>query len=420
MTCETPVLERNIKNRARLFEIPTHYLQQWQSAFASFAGDTSGDFAGMSHAGTHTKPVFQIPDPTVFGAFAQVEHAYLYQIPLLNQFRGITLREGIIFTTTTSGTADSLTGPEVSQQVDRIRLVEFAPFQEYVGLEAARWLASALADLRLPALTVHRQAIPVNVTIPVVCPEKAYELVLNSGGCSTAKVKVADSRADIAADYARIAAVRQGFLAAGVKDPKIRIDVNGLWDVNTAAAHINYLERAAEGLEYVEQPCQTIPELQELKSKIAAPMAIDELIRRSAHPLEDFPTGLAEVAVVKLQPLGGTQQLLSFATRAENLGMRTVVSSALDSSVGIAQALRVAAALPELPHACGLATGQLMGAKVVRNAPVVTAGALTVFTPELDFSLLSEVDCDIASRIENWHGRIMEIYQTLISVFNDG
>ncbi len=214
-----------------------------------------------------------------------------------------------------------------------------------------------------------RDRVPVNVTIPAVDPTTARALVAASGGCRTAKVKVAETGQDLGEEVARLEAVRD---ALG-PDGAIRIDVNGRWDVDTALARLPVLDRAAGGLEYVEQPCATVPELAAVRRAQPVPVAADESVRRAEDPLAVARAGAADVLVLKVAPLGGVRACLELAERA---GLPVVVSSALESSVGLAAGLALAAALPELPYACGLATARCSPTTCVADAPRVAGGAL--------------------------------------------
>ena len=199
-----------------------------------------------------------------------------------------------------------------------------------------------------------RTSIPVNVTVPAVGPQAA-DIVRASAGCRTAKVKVAEPGQTEADDLARVEAVRDVLGAEG----KVRVDANGGWDVDTAVRMVRLLDRV--GLEYVEQPCRTVEELAAVRRQVDVPVAADESIRRADDPLRVARLEAADIAVLKVQPLGGVAACLRIA---EQIGLPVVVSSALESSVGIAAGLALAAALPELPYACGLATLALLDGDV--------------------------------------------------------
>jgi O-succinylbenzoate synthase len=306
--------------------------------------------------------------------------ALTYAIALITRFRGIDVREGMLLR------GDAGWG-------------EFSPFLEYDDLTAAPWLAAAreAADLGWPAPV--RSSIPVNVTVPACDPERARAIVLASNGCRTAKVKVAERGQDPAEDEARLEAVRDALGPGGL----IRIDANGGWDVGTAAARIPVLDRAAGGLEYVEQPCPTVEDLAAVRRRVTVPIAADESIRRAADPYRVRDLDAADIAVLKVQPLGGVRACLRIA---EDIGLPVVVSSALETSVGIAAGLALAAALPSLDHACGLATVQLLSVDVVAEPLLPVDGHLPVVVPDVVSPLVGEAS---AARTAWWETRLAAV-----------
>ena len=180
---------------------------------------------------------------------------------MVHRFRGVTVREGVL-----------LRGPA--------GWAEFAPFRDYADA-AVRALAAGgdrVGDAPLAGTRVATR-VPVNVIVPVIDPPRAAELVAASG-CRTAKVKVADPGLDLAADLARVAAVR-GALGP---DGRIRVDANGAWTVAEAVDAIAGLDEAAGGLEYVEQPCRTLAELAQVRAQVRLTIAADESIRRADDP----------------------------------------------------------------------------------------------------------------------------------------
>jgi len=277
----------------------------------------------------------------------------VYAIPMRNRFRGITVREGVL-----------LEGPA--------GWGEFCPFLDYSDAECVPWLecAEEAAGLHWPAPL--RTSIPVNCTVPVVSPERAHEIVAASG-CTTAKVKVADPGTPLSSDLDRVAAIRDALGPGG----KIRVDANTAWDVDLAVTAIASLERAAGGLEYVEQPCRTIEELALVRRRVDVPIAADESIRRAEDPLKVAVAGAADIAVIKVAPLGGVRRALKVA---EASGLPCVISSAVETSVGLAAGLALAAALPSLDHACGLATLSLMTGDVTSDSLRPVDGHLPVPT----------------------------------------
>jgi O-succinylbenzoate synthase len=262
----------------------------------------------------------------------------VYAIPMTTRFRGITVREGVL-----------VTGPA--------GWGEFCPFPEYDDAEAAPWLAAAREAAHEGWPAPVRDRVPVNCTVPAVDPQRAHEIV-RASACATAKVKVADEPGSQAADEARLEAVRDALGPGGA----IRVDANGRWDVDTAVTAIRGLDRAAGGLQYVEQPCAGLDELAGVRRRVDVPIAADESIRRAEDPLRVAVAGAADVAVLKVAPLGGVRRALDVAAAC---GLPCVVSSALETSVGLAAGLALAGALPELEFACGLGTRTLLRADVV-------------------------------------------------------
>lgn len=247
---------------------------------------------------------------------------------------------------------------------------EFCPFPEYADAECVPWLAAAVeaADIGWPEPV--RDRIPVNCIVPAVSPQRAHAIVAASG-CATAKVKVADEPGSLPADLERVAAVRDALGANGF----VRVDANGRWDIYAAVAAIRALDRAAGGLQYVEQPCASIEELATVRRRVDVPIAADESIRRAEDPLRVAVAGAADIAVLKSAPLGGVRRALAVAAAC---GLPCVVSSALQTSVGLAGELALAGALPSLEFACGLGTGALLTADVVDEPLVPRDGWLAV------------------------------------------
>lgn len=283
----------------------------------------------------------------------------MYAVPLRARFRGITVREGVLL----RGAAG---------------WGEFCPFADYTDTECVPWLAAALeaCDQGWPAPV--RDRVEVNTTVPVVTGEQANAMVLASG-CRTAKVKVADPRSSLVNDCIRVSAVRDALGPSGA----VRVDANGAWDTETAIAAIKELDRAAGGLEYVEQPCRSIEELAAVRRKVEVRIAADESIRRAEDPLRVAVAEAADVAVLKVAPLGGVRRALEVA---EACGLPCVVSSALESSVGLAAELALAGALPSLDFACGLGTISLFTGDVASDSLSAVDGYLPVpsVAPEPD------------------------------------
>ncbi|MDO9495066.1 MAG: o-succinylbenzoate synthase [Nocardioides sp.] len=305
----------------------------------------------------------------------------VFAIAMRTRFRGVTVREGVLL----RGVAG---------------WGEWSPFQEYDAAVAEPWLRcaeeAAAGDWPAPL----RDSVPVNVTVPAVGPEQAHAIV-SAGGCRTAKVKVAEPGQTLADDQARLEAVRDAIGPTGA----VRIDANGGWSVDDAVAAIAVLDRAAGGLEYVEQPAASVEDLAAVRRRVAVPIAADESIRRAADPYRVRDLEAADIAVLKVQPLGGVRACLRIA---EDIGLPVVVSSALETSVGIAAGVALAAALPELPYACGLATVQLFTADVVADSLLPVDGALAVRVPPVDPGQLAAVAA-APDRVAHWEARLAEV-----------
>jgi O-succinylbenzoate synthase len=235
-----------------------------------------------------------------------------------------------------------------------------------------------------------------------VDPAAAHRIVAR-GGCTTAKVKVAEPGKFAAEDEARLEAVRDALGPGG----RIRVDANGAWPVEEAVRALVRLDRAAGGLEYAEQPCATVEELAAVRRRVSVPIAADESIRRADDPYRVRDLQAADVAVLKVQPLGGVRACLRIA---EEIGLPVVVSSALETSVGIAAGVALAAALPELPYACGLATVQLLADDVATDPLLPEGGSLPVVRPEVAEDALARLAA-APDRFAHWTARLAEIRQ---------
>jgi O-succinylbenzoate synthase len=312
--------------------------------------------------------------------------AHIYAIPMRARFRGITVREGML-----------IEGPA--------GWGEFCPFIEYDDRESASWLATTIEQCTLGWPEPVRDRIPVNCTVPVVGPERAHDITARSG-CRTAKVKVADHPGSLAEDLARVEAVRDALGPAGA----IRVDANGVWDIDTAVSHIRRLDKAASGLEYVEQPCRTIEELAAVRRRVHVRIAADESIRRAEDPMRVAVAGAADVAVIKCTPLGGVRRSLQVAEAA---GLPCVISSALETSVGLAAQLALAGAIPELDFACGLGTLALLDGDVVPAAESLRPvdGYLPVprTPPTPDPALLDTYELTDPEQAAGWRDRLARV-----------
>lgn len=281
------------------------------------------------------------------------------RIPMRQRFRRVDHREAVL-----------LRGPT--------GWGEFSPFPDYPPEVTTRWLAAALelacGDLPAP----RRSNVPVNVTIPAVDPATAAALVLESGAI-TAKVKIGDPGHSEQDDIARVRVVRETLGPEG----RIRVDVNASWDVDTAVERITRLDEF--DLQYVEQPVATLEEMKILRTRISVPLAADELVRQSPHPLQVIEEGAADVLILKVQPMGGVSRVLDLANRSS---IPVVVSSALETSIGMYGGLLAASLLDELPYACGLGTVALLEGDPTLEPLLPRDGMLEVRRPEPSPELL--------------------------------
>ncbi len=307
----------------------------------------------------------------------------VYSTPLRTRFRGIDVRDGVL-----------VRGPA--------GWGEFSPFWDYDDAESRRWWASAVESATVGWPAPVRSSVPVNCIVPAVGPEQAHAIVTASG-CRTAKVKVAEPGQSAADDEARVEAVRDALGPAG----GLRVDANAAWDVDTAVARIGALDRCS--LEYVEQPVATVEELVALRRRIDVRVAADEVVRRSADPRGVDLREACDVVVLKVQPLGGVRAALAVA-RAH--GLPCVVSSALESSVGLAAGVALAAALPELPFACGLGSLALFTADVSSTPLLPVDGELPVGAVVPD--RLDDVPADAATD-RRWRDRLERV-QALVGL----
>jgi O-succinylbenzoate synthase len=301
-------------------------------------------------------------------------------LPMKTKFRGISVRE-------------------VALVKGEYGWGEFSPFLEYDDAESAPWLASALEAATTPKPKLYRTSVAINGTIPATNDKKVIDdLITSYSGVKTYKVKVGDNLSE---DIVRLARIR----SLGRK-VNIRIDVNGLWSVEQALTNLYAFYENVGPFEYVEQPCATLDELRELKSKIRIPLkiAVDEVIRKSPDPFALDLQGAADIVMLKVQPLGGIKRAHAIA---EHYKLPIVVSSALESTVGINYGLTLAASFKEMNFDCGFGTGSLLSADVA-HLPIVDGKIeISEFEPQLD-------GLDVApDRFEWWKNRIMRTAELL-------
>jgi O-succinylbenzoate synthase len=295
-------------------------------------------------------------------------------LPMKTKFRGISVRE-------------------VALIKGSYGWGEFSPFLEYDDAESVPWLASAIEAATTPKPQLYRSSVAVNGTIPALNEPEALKAIVNSfPGVNTFKVKVGNNLVE---DLARVNAIRQLRPNA-----KVRIDVNGLWSVAQAE---EFLSSVGE-VEYVEQPCATLEELRELKTRTSVKIVGDEILRKASNPFEIDLSGAIDFLMLKVQPLGGIKRAHALA---EHHKLPIVISSALESAVGINYGLILAASFEEMKFDCGLGTGSLLAADVA-HLPIVDGKIeISEFEPRLD-------GLDVApERFEWWKNRVMRTAELL-------
>ena len=302
-------------------------------------------------------------------------------LPTKTNFRGINIREVALFR-------------------GEYGWGEFSPFLEYGYKECAPWLSSAIEAATQPRPHIYRNSVSVNGTIPALNEASDIEKIVDSfPGVDTFKVKVGENLPEDIARLARVRALRP--------KAKVRIDVNGNWDVATAVTNLRAIYENIGPLEYVEQPCATVEELRELKAKLKLDIQIagDEVLRKAADPFAVDLVGAVDIVMLKVQPLGGIARAHKLA---KHHNIPVVISSALESAVGINYGLILAASIPELNFDCGLGTGSLLGANV-GQLPIVN-GEIQITDFEPNFSHI-EVAPD---RFEWWKNRVMKTAEHLV------
>jgi O-succinylbenzoate synthase len=317
--------------------------------------------------------------------------AVVVSVPLNVRFRGVEHREALL-----------VRGPQ--------GWGEFCPFLEYGPDESARWLACAIETAWEPAPEARRDRIPVNATMPAVGPERVPEVLGRSrGSVREVKIKVAEKGQSLADDVARVRAVRRA-----APDAVLKMDANGGWDHREALEALRALAEFEPA--YVEQPVADIEGLARLreaadKEGLRVPVAADESVRKESDPLRVARLGAADLIVVKAAPLGGPRNALDII---ENAGLPAVVSSALETSVGMYSGLALAAALPRLEHGCGLGTASLLAGDLTADPLIPEDGCLPVRRVSPDPGRLDEFRAD-GGRRDWWMKRLSNSYQRLLA-----
>lgn len=316
-----------------------------------------------------------------------LDNAHVVSLPLVTRFRALDVREAMI-----------IRGPQ--------GWTEFSPFEDYSDEESVAWLRAAIEFGWEELPPVVRTRVPVNATVPAVPAADVDAVLARFPGSRTAKVKVAGPGSTLADDVERVRAVRNALGAEG----RIRVDANGAWNVDEAEHGINAL--AQFDLEYVEQPCESIAELAELRARVSymgIPVAADESVRRESDPLEVSRVGAADILVIKVQPLGGISRALDIVRQS---GLPAVVSSALDTSIGLAMGAHLAGALPELEFDCGLGTAALLAADVTDTPLLPVDGHIAVTRPEVSDELLARLEAS-PTRTAAWRERLTRVHTLL-------
>ena len=316
--------------------------------------------------------------------------ARVVSLPLRTKFRGVVDREVMLFE-----------GPN--------GWAEWSPFLEYPDEEAAVWLSAAIEFAYGGMPTLHRDRIAVNATLPAVTPDQVERVLARYGTFGTVKIKVAEPGQTPGQDVDRIVAVRKLY-----PDAKIRLDANGGWSPELSFSFIKALAGQGIELEYLEQPCKTIDELARLRQMIADSkfnvlIAADESVRKASDPMAVVEAEAADILVLKAAPLGGVSRAMEIARGA---GLPVVVSSALDSSVGISMGAHLAAALPDLRFDCGLATASLLAGDVTREPLLPVDGFIDVRRVEIDQQKLDIFEAE-DHRIDWWVDRLDRAFNLL-------
>jgi o-succinylbenzoate synthase len=246
---------------------------------------------------------------------------------------------------------------------------ECSPLPSWNDAERTAAERSALEAAMLPFPAQERDRVAVNAMIPRLAPDAAATLAVDSG-CATIKVKVGDD-----ASVDRVAAIR----AACGRGTRIRLDANGAWDVDTATRVLARLR--TYDIELVEDPVTSLEDLRSLRGRVGMPVAAEASIRTTADARRLHDLEAADIIVLKPQRIGGVREALR---AAEASGVPAIASSALETSVGLAAVVALAASLPNAPFAHGAGTALLLAADVVADPLVPVDGWITPRRPQVD------------------------------------
>jgi len=330
--------------------------------------------------------------------------ARVVSLPLRTRFRGVVDREAMLFQ-----------GPN--------GWAEWSPFLDYEDEESAVWLAAAIEFAYADLPTLKREAIPVNATLPAVTPDQVEKVLSRFGDFGTVKIKVAESGQSLDDDLQRVQAVRNIY-----PDARIRLDANGGYSVEDAMNIATALFDSGVSLDYLEQPVKTIAEMAELKLRLSkagigsaqangVKIAADESVRKVSDPMAVVQADAADILVLKAAPLGGISRAMAIANEA---ALPVVISSALDSSIGLSMGAHLAAALPihsatepgGLAFDCGLGTGALLAGDVTREPLIPADGFIEVRRVAVDQQKLDIFEAE-DHRIDWWIDRLDRAFKLL-------
>ena len=312
-----------------------------------------------------------------------LEHAVV-AIPTKTDFRGINIREAFLFRGSQGWS-------------------EFSPFIEYDDAESSTWLKAAIEGAYKPWPELKRTKVSINATLPRIASEKVASFMSNYSGCTTVKMKVNNFEDD---------ADRLEALLDFMPEAKVRLDVNGGWSLAQARAYIHdYFMRFGNVFEYIEQPCMELSDIAELKQEIPMKIALDESIRKFLD--SDFKdiSEIADVAIMKWAPSGGIESARKIIAE---IGLPAVVSSALDTGIGISHGLALAASLPEFDFACGLGTTALFVGDITDPSPRPIDGEIEVKAIAPKPELLEKYAAS-AERKLWWENRVKRIWENHLS-----
>jgi O-succinylbenzoate synthase len=298
-------------------------------------------------------------------------------IPVKNNFRSVKNREIALFQ-----------GPEGWS--------EFSPFLEYSSAESAVWLKAAIEAATKPAPKPIRDLVEVNATLPNVKAQEVSSILKGFQGCTTVKIKINDFLNDHL--------ILQEVLKVMPK-AKFRLDINGGWQLEEAVANLtNYEQEFSGQIDYVEQPCIDLADLKSLRGKVNLKIAVDESIRKYLSSDLTKINEVADIAIIKWAPSGGISAALEII---EKIKLPVVISSALESSVGISHGVALASVVPNLYGACGLGTVSLLEGDVTSKPLIAEDGFIKhrKITPDL----IEQFNVEPA-RLIWWQDRVNEIF----------